>query len=105
MGLPLFVPDEKHQALVMSAIYGPQGVKAGFTTGTCRDELLEAAKYMVQTHDCNVLILGCTELPLIVDEGDAEVGGRTVFFIDPTSALARRVCQVARKTIDERGVI
>ena len=39
------------------------------------------------------------------DEGDAEVGGRTVFFIDPTSALARRVCQVARKTIDERGVI
>ena len=105
MGLPLFVPDEKHQALVMSAIYGPQGVKAGFTTGTCRDELLEAAKYMVQTHDCNVLILGCTELPLIVDEGDAEVGGRTVFFIDQTSALARRVCKVARKTIDERGVI
>lgn len=105
MGLPLFAPDEKHQELVMSAIYGPKGVKAGFTTGTCRDELMQAARYMVETHDCNVLILGCTELPLIVDEGDADVAGRTVFFIDPTSALARAVCKAARETIDARGVI
>ena len=105
MGMPLFVPDEEHQKLVMSAIYGPKGVKAGFTSGTCRDELLAAADYMVKTYECNVLILGCTELPLIVDEGDAQVAGRTVFFIDPTSALARRVCKVARETINERGVI
>lgn len=105
MGLPLFAPDEAHQKLVMSAIYGPEGVKAGFTTGKCRDELLEAARYLVETYDCNVLILGCTELPLILNEGDAEVAGKPVFFIDPTSALARRVCAVARETINARGVI
>lgn len=105
MGLPLFAPDEAHQKLVMSAIYGPEGVKAGFTTGKCRDELLDAARYLVETYDCNVLILGCTELPLILNEGDAEVAGKPVFFIDPTSALARRVCAVARETINARGVI
>lgn len=105
MGLQMFVPDEANQKLVMSAIYGPKGAKAGFTTGQCYEELSQAAEYLVKTYDCDVLVLGCTELPLIFHEGDATFAGKTVFIIDPTSALARKVVQVAQKTIAERGVI
>ena len=100
----MFVPDEEHQERVMSAIYGPLGAKAGFTTGQCREDLLSVAEYLVKTYDCNVLILGCTELPLILDEGDFECMGKKVFIIDPTSAFARKVVQLAQKSYQERGV-
>ena len=103
MGIAMFVPDAEHQERVMAAIYGPKGAKAGFTDGVCRDDLVSAAEYMVKTYDCNVLILGCTELPLILDEGDLEVAGKTVFVIDPTSALARRVVKTALEANKERG--
>lgn len=103
MGIAMFVPDSQHQERVMAAIYGPKGAKAGFTDGLCREDLVSAAQYMVKTYDCNVLILGCTELPLILDEGDFECEGKTVFIIDPTSALARRVVAMAEKANKERG--
>lgn len=103
MGLPIFAPDEERQNFVMDAIYGPVGAKAGITTGKCKDELLEAAAYLVKNFDCNVLILGCTELPLILDEGMATVAGKEVFIIDPTSALARKVVATAMAANKERG--
>lgn len=105
MGMPMYVPDEEHQKRVMAAIYGPQGAKAGYTEGVCHDDLCSAAEYLVKTHGCNVLILGCTELPLILDEGFANIAGKEVFIIDPTSALARRVVKVAQETAQQRGVI
>ncbi len=104
MGIPMFTPDEEHQQLVMRAIYGPKGAKAGFTDGLCREDLVSAAEYLVEKHDCNVLILGCTELPLILDEGDMEVAGKTVFVIDPTSALARKVVKTAQEAYEKTGV-
>ena len=99
----MFVPDEAHQARVMAAIYGPKGAKAGFTDGICREDLVSAAEYLVKTYDCNVLILGCTELPLILDEGDFDCVGKTVYIIDPTSSLARRVVKTALAANKERG--
>ncbi len=104
MGVPLFVPDEGNQKFVMSAIYGPKGVKAGFTDGICREELLKAAEYLVSKKDCNVLILGCTELPLILTEGPLTVAGKEVFVVDPTSALARKVVSLAVAANEKNGV-
>ncbi len=96
MGLPMFVPDEERQDRVMAAIYGPEGAKAGFTDGVCRDDLMSGVEYLVRTYDCNCLILGCTELPLILDESDAfPVAGKSVMMIDPTAALARKVVKIA----------
>ena len=92
MGLPMFVPDHEHQERVMASIYGPKGAKAGYTDGICKEDLLSAAKYLVEEYDCNCLILGCTELPLILDESDDfEIAGKHVMVIDPTASLARRV--------------
>ena len=105
MGLPLFTPDAEHQKLVMSAIYGPKGAKAGYTDGVCREELLAAAEYMVREKGCNVLILGCTELPLILDETDSfPIAGTTVAFVDPTAVLARKVAKLAMDENARRGV-
>lgn len=104
LNLPLFVPDEKHQELVMAAIYGPLGAKAGYTDGQCHDDLCAAAEYLVKTYDCNCLILGCTELPLILHEcDDFECAGKTVSLVDPTSALARKVARIAIETNKARG--
>lgn len=105
MGMPIFMPDEAHQERVMAAIYGPKGAKAGYTDGVCRDDLVSAAEYLVEKHQCNCLILGCTELPLILDEtDDFECAGATVSLIDPTSALARKVVRMAEESFKEKGV-
>lgn len=96
LGLELRVPDPEHQVLVMSAIYGPVGVKAGYTTGLCREELLQAAAHLVQ-HGARVLILGCTELPLIVPQADDfMIEGVSVVLVDPTTVLAQRCVALAR---------
>jgi aspartate racemase len=94
----LLVPDAEHQALVMDAIYGSQGVKAGFTDGQCKQTLLKALEHLVK-RGASVIILGCTELPLVLPEDPAfEVAGRTVVLLDPTAILARSCVSLARGT-------
>lgn len=97
-GVHLVVPDEPYQRMVMEAIYGACGVKSGFTTGKCREELFEAMAHLVWDKGVPVLILGCTELPLLVPEPEAcVVAGRTVAVVDPTEILARRCVALARQ--------
>ncbi|MDU9402706.1 amino acid racemase [Pseudomonas sp. zfem004] len=95
-GLDLMVPDEPAQALVMRSIYGTQGVKAGYTSGQCKDDLLMAAAHLVQ-RGARVLILGCTELPLMLAQADDYLIGTTrVALVDPTDVLARRCVALAQ---------
>ena len=65
--LQLITPDSFHQELVMQAVYGTSGVKAGFTTGEPKEKLLKAASFLVE-QGAQVLVLGCTELPLLIKE-------------------------------------
>lgn len=88
-GLEQVVPSPERQADVMNAIYGPQGVKAGFTTGACVDDLTAAINEMA-ADGVDVVILGCTELPLILPQSRATTAqGHTVTLVDPTDVLAR----------------
>ncbi|WP_417285540.1 amino acid racemase [Cobetia marina] len=79
------VPDASHQACVMDAIYGQQGVKAGHTSGEC-SLMLEAAIEHLLAQGAEVVILGCTELPLI--ELPKALRER-VALLDPSEILAR----------------
>jgi aspartate racemase len=82
------VPPAELQRRVMSAIYGPQGVKAGFTTGACMDDI-SAAIDDLASRGCQVIILGCTELPLLFPRLEFTTGtGQRVTLIDPTDILA-----------------
>ena len=94
-GLELLVPDEMHQAQVMNSIYGEKGVKAGFTEGECKDDLLAALAHLVE-RGAQVAILGCTELPLmLVQSNDFTVAGKSVVLLDPTEILARKCVSLA----------
>lgn len=93
--IELIVPAPAFQDKVTSAIYGKRGIKAGFTRGRCREELLAAAAHLVE-RGAEVLILGCTELPLVLQPSESfEIQGRTVVLVDPTTVLARRCVQLA----------
>ena len=95
--LDVIVPDEYHQSMVMEAIYGDHGVKAGHVDGICRQQLETAMEHLV-ARGAEVLILGCTELPLLQSEDPAlPVAGRTVAVLDPTEILARCCVQLARQ--------
>lgn len=86
----LLTPDEKNQELVMEAIYGEMGVKAGLINKESKDKLLQAARYLVQ-QGARVLILGCTELPLLLQENKQYViAEKQVVILDPTVVLAKK---------------
>ena len=49
----------------MEAIYGKAGVKAGFTAGQCKEDI-DAAVDALIADGVNVIVLGCTELPILL---------------------------------------
>ncbi|MFV1498676.1 amino acid racemase [Phaeobacter sp. JH20_02] len=91
-GLCHIVPDEQHQNLVMECIYGPAGVKAGHTEGLCKELITRAFSHLVG-RGAEAVILGCTELPILVTAGAGELGALAV---DPTDVLARKCVQLAK---------
>ncbi|MBD9534223.1 aspartate/glutamate racemase family protein, partial [Comamonas sp. CMM01] len=80
---------------VMEAIYGTAGVKAGFTTGRCLDDISAAIDGLI-AEGVEVIVLGCTELPLLLPQGSF-VGrtGTRVSLVDPTDVLARQCVALA----------
>jgi len=95
-GFKIITPDDAHQAKVMEAIYGDNGVKAGFTEGPCRENLMAALAHLVD-RGAGVVILGCTELPLLLSHNEAfPVQDRIIAVLDPTDVLARKVVQYAQ---------
>ncbi len=94
--LDLIVPDARHQQDVMEAVYGERGVKAGYVDGPCKQALLRALAHLAE-RGATIVILGCTELPLILDQHPAyRIGTRTVAVLDPTDVLARCCVAMAR---------
>ncbi|MDW3684511.1 amino acid racemase [Cupriavidus sp. CV2] len=88
-GFEQVVPGPGLQARVMRAIYGPHGVKAGFTTGECVDDLVAAVEEMA-ARDVGIAVLACTELPLLLPQAEMRcANGRVITLIDPTDVLAR----------------
>lgn len=96
-GLQIIVPVPDYQNLVMESIYGERGIKAGRTDGLCREQLLTAAQHLAEA-GAQVLILGCTELPLVLDHCDSyELNGREVALVDPTTILAQKCVALAQR--------
>ena len=95
VGIDLIVPDDEHQKKVMSSIYGEKGVKAGYTEGECKEELLSALEHVV-TRGAEAAILGCTELPLLLAQtDDFPIAATRVALLDPTEILARKCVSLA----------
>lgn len=95
-GLKQITPADDLQARVMNAIYGPRGVKAGFTQGECVENLNAALDDLIG-RGVEVVILGCTELPLLLRQASfTSRNGAVLRLIDPTEILAKRCVAQAR---------
>lgn len=96
-GLQIITPGFDYQVMVMEAIYGPRGIKAGFTDGLCREQLLLAAEHLCEL-GATVLILGCTELPLVLEHCEAfRLNGFTLPLVDPTTILALKCVALSKR--------
>ena len=82
-GIEIIHPEEEEQNLVMGAIFGPKGIKAGFTSGLPKETLINIAKILV-ARGADTIIAGCTEVPLVLKDLDIPVP-----LIDPLRFAAR----------------
>jgi len=96
-GLETIVPhaDIQEQA-VMQSIYGPSGIKAGFVGLGPRRLLLKAGNHLV-SKGAEALILGCTEIPLVLTKQRF-----TVPVINPTEILAARAVSLSMQDANIR---
>ena len=73
-----------------------RGVKAGVLDAHCRAEVEDAIRHLVR-RGAEVVILGCTELPLLIPQDlGYQVEGRTIPVFDPAHVLARRCIELGR---------
>ncbi len=69
----LVYPNEAVQeAEVMEAIYGERGIKAGCTTGEASQRLTQAALHLKEK-GAQVIVMGCTEIPLAFQEDSIDI--------------------------------
>ena len=87
LNIEVVYPDEKDKDAVMKAIYA---VKAGDLSEGVKSNILKIAQKLID-EGVKVIIAGCTEIPLIIKEGDIPVP-----LIDPTQVLAKIAVQKAR---------
>jgi aspartate racemase len=82
--MTVIVPDEEDQALIHRRIFSE--IELGIIKEATRQELLSIVKKMIAAHAIDALILGCTELPLILDK--AEFG---IAFLNTTAIHAESI--------------
>jgi aspartate racemase len=80
-------PEEKDKEEVMKVIYA---VKAGNLSNEVKGNILKIAQKLIDK-GAEAIIAGCTEIPLILKEGDVSVP-----IIDPTQVLAKAAVQKAK---------
>ena len=89
----LVLTPEDQENLVMSAIYGESGIKAGFTSLENKGNILKASNALIEK-GAQGIIGGCTEVPLVVEQGDMEVP-----FFDSLNILALAAIRLAEGEI------
>jgi len=82
-GIEVIGPEEEEQESVMEAIYGPQGIKAGFTVGKSKEMIVNAARILIG-RGAEAIIAGCTEVPLVLKPEDIAVP-----LIEPMEIVAK----------------
>jgi aspartate racemase len=89
--MELVIPIPKVQKKwVMEAIYGKEGIKAIGPSENSKRLILKASKTLIH-QGAQAIIAGCTEVPLVLKEGDLSVP-----VIDPISILAKIAIEKAQ---------
>ena len=85
-GVEVIVPDTQSQAKVMDAILN---IKAGQARARARREVIKAANLLIE-REVQALVLGCTDVPLVVKTNDFPVP-----LFDSTEVLAEATVRFA----------
>lgn len=85
--IEIITPDDKGKSEIMKVIYA---VKAGNLSSKIKDKILKIVRQLI-AKKAEAVIAGCTEIPLILKEGDTSVP-----LIDPTQILAKAAVKKAR---------
>ena len=91
----IVIPDDVHQRMLMNVIFGDKGVKAGYTDGVCLAEFRQVLTHVIDA-GAELVILGCTELPLVsagICAGSESE--KVVRMLDPSDILARRCVEIS----------
>ena len=67
---PLIPEGEDQERLVMEAVYGTKGVKAGYKRGA--KLLLKEAAAKLEQRGAKYIIAGCTEIPIVLTDRDID---------------------------------
>jgi aspartate racemase len=90
-GIEVVLPDpEIQENWVMEAIYGKQGIKVMGPSGNSKHLILKVSEKLVHL-GAQAIVAGCTEVPLVLKEGDLSVP-----VIDPISILAKTAIEKAQ---------
>ena len=91
-GIEVLLPDSRTQkSKVMAAIYGRKGVKAAGPSEASRALAAAAARTLID-RGAQAILAGCTEIPLILKDGDLSVP-----VVDSLDVLARAAVREARR--------
>ena len=88
-GIEFVIPDSRNQRVVIEAVYGKKGIKAGFKKHP-RNLLWSAIEHL-DARGAEVVLGGCTEIPIVISPKRCDLP-----FIDSLYVLAlaviRRLC-------------
>ncbi len=84
----LTLPSDLQEEWVMSAIYGKKGIKAGYKNFQVKQQLKKAGDYLI-SHGAEVVITGCTEIPIVLEQSLFQVP-----LIDPMDILSQKAIQL-----------
>jgi aspartate racemase len=91
IGIEVLVPLPREQEnLVMSAIYGESGIKAGLISLENKEKILRASNTLIEK-GAQGIIGGCTEVPLAVQQSDLKVP-----FFDSLNILSLSAIHIAK---------
>jgi len=96
-GMKILTPSNEDQELVMTAVFGKDGIKAGSIEGRPCDIIRAVAGRLIEA-GAEAVMAGCTEIPLVLRDGDLSVP-----FVEPMRAGARACIREAGGRLKPRS--
>ncbi|MCK5594749.1 aspartate/glutamate racemase family protein [bacterium] len=89
-GVEVIKPDEKAQDMIAEAIFGREGIKSGYLEGKSKKLIYNAIDNLINK-GAELIIGGCTEIPLVVDLKTVSLP-----FVSSNQALAESAVKTAK---------
>jgi len=92
---PIILNDNDQHTYFMEPIYAEWGIKAGNFTGKPKERFNEAVR-ILSDQGAEVLIAGCSELPLVLNQDEIDIP-----MIDANEILARKAVEFCFGAVSE----